>query len=73
MCDPSGAVVRGDGATKVSLWVQRWQRHISSWLHLSLSRQLLRQVVLPQAGRGGPLLLGSLTLGFLFLFHYSLP
>ncbi len=42
MCDPSGAVVRGDGATHVSLWVQRWQRHISSWLHLSLSRQLLR-------------------------------
>ncbi len=28
--DPSGAVGRGDGATQVSLWVQRWQRHISS-------------------------------------------
>jgi hypothetical protein len=23
MCDPSGAVVRSDGATQVSLWVQR--------------------------------------------------
>ncbi len=40
--DPSGCVVRGDGATQVSLWVQRWQRHISTWLHISLSRQLLR-------------------------------
>ena len=30
MRDPSGAVVRSDGATQVSLWVQRWQRHISS-------------------------------------------
>jgi len=35
--DPSGMVLRIDGATHVSLWVQRWQRHISSWLHLSLS------------------------------------
>ena len=40
--DPSGSVVRGDGATQVSLWVQRWQRLISTWLHISLSRQLLR-------------------------------
>jgi hypothetical protein len=40
--DPTGSVVRGDGATQVSLWVQRWQRHISTWLHISLSRQLLR-------------------------------
>ncbi len=50
MCDPSGAVVRSDGATHVSLWVQRWQRHISSWLHLSLSRQLLRLFFPQQAG-----------------------
>jgi hypothetical protein len=40
--DPSGSVLRSDRATQVSLWVQWWQRHISSWLHLSLSRQLLR-------------------------------
>ena len=40
--DPSGDVVRGDGATQVSLWVKRWQRQISTWLHISLSRQLLR-------------------------------
>jgi len=50
MRDPSGAVVRSDGATQVSLWVQRWQRHISSWLHLSLSRQLLRLFYPQQAG-----------------------
>ena len=50
MRDPSGTVVRGDGATQVSLWVQRWQRHISSWLHLSLSRQLLRLFFPQQAG-----------------------
>ena len=51
MCDPSGAIVRGDGATQVSLWVQRWQRHISSWLHLSImSRQLLRLFSPQQAG-----------------------
>ena len=36
--DLNGSVVRGDGATQVSLWVQRWQRHISSWLHISVSR-----------------------------------
>ncbi len=40
--DPGGNVSRGDGATQVSLWVQRWQRHISFWLHISLSTQLLR-------------------------------
>jgi hypothetical protein len=41
--DPGGNVSRGDGATHVSLWIQRWLRHISSfWLHLSLSKQLLR-------------------------------
>jgi len=40
--DPGGSVLRSDGATQVSLWVQRWQLHISSWLHLSMSRQLLR-------------------------------
>ncbi len=40
--DPSGFVLLVDGATKVSLWVKRWQRHISTWLHLSLSRQILR-------------------------------
>ena len=26
----------------VSLWVQRWLTGLSSWLHVSLSRQLLR-------------------------------
>ena len=41
-CDPNGFILRSDGASHVSLWVQRWQRHISSWLHLSLSRQLLK-------------------------------
>jgi len=40
--NPGGMVLRSDGATQVSLWIQRWQRHISSWLHLSLSRKLLR-------------------------------
>jgi hypothetical protein len=40
--DPGGNVLRSDGATQVSLWVQRWQRHIFFWLHLSLYRQLLR-------------------------------
>ncbi len=64
MCDPSGALARSDGATHVSLWVQRWQRHISSWLHLSLSQ--VSQVVLPSAGRGRPLLLG-------FLFTIAFP
>jgi len=38
---PGGNVLRSDGATQVSQRVQRWQRHISSWLHLSLSMQLL--------------------------------
>ncbi len=50
MRDPSGMIGRGDGATQVSLWVQRWQRLISSWLHLSLSRQLLRLFTPQQAG-----------------------
>ena len=40
--DPSGIVVHGAGATHMSLWIKRWQRHISTCLHLSLSRQLLR-------------------------------
>jgi hypothetical protein len=40
--DLSGAILRGDGATQVSLWVHRWQRHIAAWMYLSLSRQLLR-------------------------------
>jgi len=40
-CDPNGVIMRNDGASHVSLWVQRWQRNISSWLHLSLSKQLL--------------------------------
>jgi len=40
--DPGENISRGDGATHVSLWVQRWQRQISSWLHLSLFRQLMR-------------------------------
>ena len=40
--DPGGNVLRSDGATRLSLRVQSWQRHISSWLHLSLSRRLLR-------------------------------
>ena len=26
----------------VSLWVQRWQHRLSTWLHVSLSQQLLR-------------------------------
>ena len=29
-------------AMQVSLWVQRWQQRLSDWLHVSLSRQLLR-------------------------------
>ena len=40
--DLNGAILRIDGASQVSLWVQRWKRHISTWLHLTLSRQLLR-------------------------------
>ena len=40
-CDPNGVILRSNSASHVSLWVQRWQRHISSWLHLSLSMQLL--------------------------------
>ncbi len=40
--DPGGNVLRNDGATHVSMWAQRWQRYITSWLHLTLSRQLLR-------------------------------
>ena len=40
--DPGRDVLRNDGATQVSLWVQRWQRHISSWMYLSLTRQLMR-------------------------------
>jgi hypothetical protein len=47
--DPVGNVARGDGATQVSLWVQRWQRHISAWLHISMSRQLLRLFCTQQA------------------------
>ena len=35
--EPSGTILRSDGAAKVSFWVKRWHRHISSWLHLSLS------------------------------------
>ena len=50
LCDPSGTILRGDGATQVSLWVQRWQRHISAWLHLCLSRQLLRLFIPKHAG-----------------------
>jgi len=50
-CDPSGNILRSDGATHVSLWVQRWQRHISSWHHLSLSRQLLRLFSPQQAAK----------------------
>ena len=45
---PGGMVLRSDGVTQVSLWVRRWQRHISSWLHLSLSRQLLIRLFCPQ-------------------------
>ena len=29
-------------AMHVSLWVQRWQQRLSAWLHVGLSRQLLR-------------------------------
>jgi hypothetical protein len=38
--DPNGTVLRSDGATHVSQWVQIWHCHISSWVHLSLSRRL---------------------------------
>ena len=27
---------------QVSLWVQRWQHRLSTWLHVTLSQQLLR-------------------------------
>ena len=27
---------------QVSLWVQRWQHRLSTWLHATLSQQLLR-------------------------------
>ncbi len=47
--DLGGDIFRSDGATHVSLWVQRWQRLISSWLQLSLSRQLLRLLCPHQA------------------------
>jgi hypothetical protein len=30
----NGAILRSDGGTQFSLWVQRWQRHIFTWLHL---------------------------------------
>ena len=40
--DPGGNVLRSDGATHVSMWVQSWQRRIFSWLHISLSRQIIR-------------------------------
>jgi len=40
--DRGGSVLRSDWATQVSLWVERWQRHILSWLHLSLLKQFLR-------------------------------
>jgi hypothetical protein len=45
--DLSGIVLNSDEATQISLWVQRLQSHISSWLYISLSRQLLR-LFLPQ-------------------------
>jgi len=38
--DPRGGI-RSDGPPQVSLWGQRWQRHISTWLHLTQSMQLL--------------------------------
>ena len=27
---------------QVSLWMQRWQQRLSTWLHVSLSQQILR-------------------------------
>ena len=27
---------------QVSLWMQRWQNRLSTWLHVSLSQQILR-------------------------------
>ena len=41
-CDPNGVILRSDGGSHVSIWVQRLHRHISSWPRLSLSMQLLR-------------------------------
>ena len=34
--DSAGGVAKGERATQVSLWVQRWQRRLSAWLHLRL-------------------------------------
>ena len=41
--DPCGVIRRNDGVTHVSLWVQRWQRHISTWPHLTMYMQLQRR------------------------------
>ena len=67
---PGGTVFRSDGATLVYVWIQRWQRHISSKLHLSLSRQLLMLFCPHPTSGSGHLLLeyhSRLT------FHYALP
>jgi hypothetical protein len=34
--------------TLVSIWVQRWQQRLSSWMHLALSKQVLR-ILCPDA------------------------
>ena len=34
---------------QVSLWMQRWQHRLSTWLHVSLSQQILR-LYRPAAG-----------------------
>ena len=34
--------------TLASLWVQRWQQRLSTWMHLALSKQVLR-ILCPDA------------------------
>ena len=61
-------VLRSDGATHVSLWIERWQRHIPSWLHLSLSRQLLRLFRPRQAAED--IFSWRITLGSIFIVAF---
>ena len=37
--------------TLTSLWVQRWQQRLSSWLHLALSKQVIRMLCPDTAAR----------------------
>ena len=32
-------------ATLVSLWVQRWQQRMSSWLHMAISKHVIRHLL----------------------------